>query len=104
MHSQRNKDTILQLIQGLIILAILFARPFMGIYIGEFRIGEVLTGVGLAILVVGLLIGNRFINIFGDSDTLLNIFRLIFISFLFRFFFLSCFLFYFFTFFGCVIL
>jgi len=83
MHSQRNKDTILQLIQGLIILAILFARPFMGIYIGEFRIGEVLTGVGLAILVVGFIIGNRFINLFGDSDTLLNIFRLIFISFLF---------------------
>ena len=82
MYSQRNKDTVLQLTQGLIIFAILFARPFMGIYIGEFRIGEVLIGAGLGIFVIGLLIGTKFIKIFADSEKLLNIFRLIFASFL----------------------
>lgn len=82
MYLQRHKNIILHLTQILIILAILFARPFTGIYIGELRIGELLTGAGLAILLVGLVIGKKFINVFDDSDTLLNIFRLIFISFL----------------------
>lgn len=83
MGSLKNKELTLQLIQLVVIMSIVFARPFMGIFIGPLRIGEILTAFGLIYFLLNITFLKRSVNTTEQKSKLYLLFRLIFVSFLF---------------------